>query len=421
VTAGIRPSPARLRLLLVDHTAGVVPFQGKFAALAARPDIELTVFGPDRWMENYRMIRARSENRPNYRLTVGKLVWPGYENRGFFVSGLLGAVRRSRPDMIHLFEEPFSLIALQSLLARARYAPRTPVLFFSSDDLSYGYRYPYRPSWFYEQIERFSHRHCAGGTVVNDGVAAVLRSKGFQKPLALVPHGLDLGSYAVDRGSHAFRTEQRISPGELVVGYVGRLLPMKGVDLILRALALLRTRGGRVPVLVVVGNGPEEEALRRLAEELAVSAHVRFIPAVAHEEVPSLLRGMDVLVLPSRRTAGWQEQFGRVLIEGMAAGCVVIGSTCGAIPQVLGDAGILFPENDAAALADALGRVRDDERLFAELAARGMARVRAEYTWEAVASKLVAFYRRILTAAPDARAPSSEPPGPHPLPGRRRG
>jgi len=390
------PGRRPIRVFLVDHTAGVLPFQGKFDALARRSDVELTVFGPDRWVENFRIIRARAERRPGYRLDVGRLLWPGYENRGFYVSPIGPAMRRARPDLIHLFEEPFSLIALQSLRARARHAPNAPALFFSSDDLSYGFRYPYRPSWFYERVERYVHARCAGGTIVNEEVAAVLRSKGFDKPLELVPHGLDLAPYEVARDAHAFRRELGIGNDEVVVGFVGRLLPMKGVDLLIHAAASLRRDGRQIPWVVIVGSGPDDDPLRALAASLDLGGRVRFLPAVAHEEVPSLLRGIDVLVVPSRRVPGWQEQFGRILIEGMAAGCAVVGSTCGAIPRVLADAGRIVPENDAEALAGALRQAVDDAGVRAELAARGRARVRAEYTWDAIAAKLVGFYERIL-------------------------
>lgn len=385
-----------IRLLLVDHTAGVLPFQRKFDALARRPDVALTVFGPDRWVENFRMVRARSEARPRYRLEAGRVVWPGYENRGFYVSRIGPVVRRARPDLIHMFEEPFSLMAWQALRARDRHAPGVPALFFSSDDLSYDFRYPYRPAWFYARVERWVHRRVAGGTVVNDEVVAVLRSKGFAKPLERIPHGLDLAPYEAPRDRHPFRRELGIRPDGIIIGFVGRLLPMKGVDLLLRAAATLRDGEGTVPPVMIVGHGPEEAPLRALAGSLGLGDRVRFLPAVPHEDVPALLRGMDVLVVPSRRVPTWQEQFGRVLIEGMAAGCAVIGSTCGAIPRVLGDAGLVFPENDAEGLAAALRRTLDPA-VRADLVARGRARVAAEYTWDAIAGKLVDFYERILS------------------------
>ncbi|HEU4765137.1 MAG TPA: glycosyltransferase, partial [Candidatus Eisenbacteria bacterium] len=187
-----------IRVLAIDHTAGVAPYRRKFAALAARPGIELTVLAPDRWVENYRSVRLpgpRERLADGYRLRTGAVVWPGYENRGFYVSGLLGAMRRARPEIVHLWEEPFSLMALQALAARRMAAPRAQALFFTSDNLSRGFRYPYRPSPLYAAIERWVHRQCAAAGAVTEEVRDVLRSKGYRGPIDVLPHALDLADY----------------------------------------------------------------------------------------------------------------------------------------------------------------------------------------------------------------------------------
>jgi glycosyltransferase involved in cell wall biosynthesis len=82
----------------------------------------------------------------------------------------------------------------------------------------------------------------------------------------------------------------------------------------------------------------------------------------------------------------------------MAAGCVVVGSSSGAIPEVLGDAGIVFPEEDAGALGEAIRRATREPELATALRVRGRARVRERYTWEAIASRIVDFYGRLLAA-----------------------
>ena len=88
------------------------------------------------------------------------------------------------------------------------------------------------------------------------------------------------------------------------------------------------------------------------------------------------MQSLDILVLPSLTTRTWKEQFGRVLVEGMAAGCVIIGSDSGAIPEVIGDAGIIVPEGNPEALADAIVRVRDDRHLRNSLRETGYTRAR---------------------------------------------
>ena len=122
--------------------------------------------------------------------------------------------------------------------------------------------------------------------------------------------------------------------------------------------------------------------------------------------MPQRLRELDALVLPARTQANWREQFGRVLVEAMACGVPVVGSTCGEIPGVIGDAGLVVPEGDVAALADALRRLRDDHQLRADLGGRGRARVLEHFTHAHVAQATVQVYRAMqASAAPMLHSP----------------
>ncbi|HEX6797378.1 MAG TPA: glycosyltransferase, partial [Ktedonobacterales bacterium] len=194
-----------------------------------------------------------------------------------------------------------------------------------------------------------------------------------------------------------------------VIGYIGRLLPFKGVGLLIDALAGrppdAPTPGGRPPDaptlppscrLRVVGSGSEEGALRARAAERGVAERVEFLPAVPTTEVPRVLAGMDVMALPSLTQPNWKEQFGRTLIEAMACEVAVVGSNCGEIPNVIGDAGLVVPEGDVGALAAALRRLAGDSALRRMLAGRGRERVLEHFTQERVASRIGAVYRAVL-------------------------
>jgi len=393
------------RVLIVDHTAGIVPFQRKFTALAAQPGIELTVLAPKRWVENYRDVFTREGDAGGYRVLTAPVLWPGYENRGFYRSGIARALRIAKPDLLHLWEEPYSFMTLQSLVARRWLAPKAPVIFSSSDDRSLGYRYPYRPSWLYGAIERFTLRRAAGAAVINEGVRSLLGVKGFRRPIELITHGLDLENYPDSLEERAARSS---SGAPAVIGYFGRLTEQKGVDLLLRAfrdlcLGVAAPEAARAPErapgLRIVGDGPVRDDLVALARELGIADRVRFSPTVPHGDAPRVLAEFDVLVLPARTVPTSRETFGRVLIEGMAAGCVVIGSNSGAIPDVIADAGLVFPEEDVDALRNALMRTLTDRALAADLRARGRERVRERYTWDGIGKMLAEFYWRVLAAA----------------------
>jgi len=115
--------------------------------------------------------------------------------------------------------------------------------------------------------------------------------------------------------------------------------------------------------------------------------------------MPARYRELDVLVLPSLTRPNWKEQFGRVLIEAMACGVPVIGSSSGEIPRVVGAAGMLFRERSSSMLRQQLAELRDDPALRELLGLRGRERVLDYYTQTAIARQTVAFYREVMAGA----------------------
>ncbi len=111
------------------------------------------------------------------------------------------------------------------------------------------------------------------------------------------------------------------------------------------------------------------------------------------------MNNLDVLVLPSRTTSVWKEQFGRVLTEAMACKVPVVGSSSGAIPEVIGDAGLVYPEGDIRELAECLRLLMQSRELRGRLSERGYKRVKSLYTQDVIAEKTDALYRRIHATA----------------------
>ena len=133
-----------------------------------------------------------------------------------------------------------------------------------------------------------------------------------------------------------------------------RVVWEKGHQDVLRALALLRRRGRADVRLLIVGAGPERKRLERYAEELGVAADVEFRDAVPYDAMPAIYAQASCLVLASLPTMYWEEQFGMVLIEAMAAHLPIVAAASGAIPEVVGSSGTLFSSGDYIGLADAL-------------------------------------------------------------------
>lgn len=138
--------------------------------------------------------------------------------------------------------------------------------------------------------------------------------------------------------------------GELI--FVGRLVSDKGASLLLDAVRLLETK----PRLTIVGDGPERANLERQAAELQLQSQVTFAGPQSGEPLARLLREHQLVVVPSL----WQEPFGIVALEGIACGCVVVGSAGGGLAEAIGPCGVTFPNGDARALAQSISRLLAD-------------------------------------------------------------
>ncbi|HZQ16269.1 MAG TPA: glycosyltransferase [Gaiellaceae bacterium] len=173
----------------------------------------------------------------------------------------------------------------------------------------------------------------------------------------------------------------------LRIGFAGRLVPEKGVDVLVRALAALPGA-----TLAVAGDGPERGRLQELARELGLDGRLELLGVLEDADIWPFYRALDCLALPSRTTPRWKEQLGAVLIEAMACGVPVVGSDSGSIPEVIGDAGLVVREGDADAFADAFRRLADAS-LRERLGANGRARYAEHFSIDAYAGKLMRLLR----------------------------
>jgi glycosyltransferase involved in cell wall biosynthesis len=174
---------------------------------------------------------------------------------------------------------------------------------------------------------------------------------------------------------------------------VGRLVPEKGIQDAVVTLA--RVHSYRPARLVVIGEGPEKERARVLAKSLGIADRIEFIPWQPGPELALRYRTAHVVLIPSRPTTRWVEQFGRVIVEAQASGAVVAGYANGSIPEVAGDAGVLVDTGDAKQLSDAVARVVLDPHEFAWRRTAGL-RQAATCTWQAVAARHIGLYQAVL-------------------------
>jgi glycosyltransferase involved in cell wall biosynthesis len=147
----------------------------------------------------------------------------------------------------------------------------------------------------------------------------------------------------------------------------------------------------------MVGNGPLRQTLETESVHLGIAHQIRWVPAIDQSKIPDYLNAMDVLVLPSLTTVQWKEQFGRVLIEAQACEVPVIGSDSGAIPEVVGKAGMIYPEGNIEALISLFSKLEKSKALRIKLGKQGRKRVLKLYTNQIIADRIYDIYKKTLS------------------------
>lgn len=373
-------------------------YQDKLRHIAAS-NIDLTVLLPERYLEGTRVVEAHRGDGSYRVITRPTVFGEGGRQNGFFYRGLRSVFRDVQPDIVHIEEEPESIVSVQ-LTRHALRLRRMPGM------VGFTWRnwpmpYPHWPLWhpkriLYSLTQQMVLPHLDVLIAGTHDAEREFRGLGFEGPMPLIPqYGVDPAIYHPPADRDALRAQHGLSG--FVVGFVGRVLQMKGLDVLVDAVATLSD----LPVtLVILGNGDHKEALRQRAERLGIADRVRFVQGIPARDVPGLMGCFDVLTLPSLSAPHWREQFGRVLPEAMACGVPVIGSDSGEIPHVIADAGLVTAEGQPAPLADALRRVATDTDLAMTMRAAGIKRVAEHYTNEQIAKATVEIYRSLDTKRP---------------------
>jgi glycogen(starch) synthase len=202
----------------------------------------------------------------------------------------------------------------------------------------------------------------------------------------LSSHPFVIGNPYEDR---VFRLMPEITRDKTIV-FVGRLVSDKGVDLLLQALKLLQ-RDGFSPDLTIVGSGPEEGNLRKLSAQLGLDRQVTFAGQQSGNSLAQTLNRHRVLAVPSR----WAEPFGIVALEGIACGCVVVGSQNGGLKEAIGPCGLTFENGNVAALASQLQRLINEPDTRATLLQRAPEHL-ANFRSEVIAAAYLRIMRKMI-------------------------
>ncbi|MGA7670190.1 MAG: glycosyltransferase family 4 protein [Nitrolancea sp.] len=368
-----------MRILMLSKALVVGVYQRKLEELARIPGVELLTVVPPHWHEERVGVqRLERLHTVGYRLVEEPMKFNGHHHIHYY-PGLGRHIRRFKPDVVHVDEEPYNFVTFQaSMLARLN---RARIVFFTWQNLDRRYPPPFN------LFERINYRLASAAVAGNREAGEVLRHKGYKGKLEVIPQfGVDPDFY------RAHLPPNRDLP---VIGFVGRLVPEKGVADLISAFARMQTR----TQLQIVGNGSHRTRLELQASYLGVRDRVVFRGAIAPVSMPETYSMFDVLVVPSRTQSNWKEQFGRVIVEAMSCEVPVIGSDSGEIPNVIGKAGIVFPEGDIDGLARELDELLANEDRRLALGKRARERVLQEFTQARIARRYYEVYQSTLPAS----------------------
>ena len=362
-----------MRVLMLSKACIVGIYQRKLEYIA-QEGVDLLVLVPPSWKDERGEQHLERVYTEGYRLQATPLKLNGNFHLHFYPQ-LSDYINEFRPDIVHIDEEPYNLATWHALFLA--HVAGAKSLFFSWQNIKRDYPPPFR--WG----EHWVMQHVDYALVGTESAGEVWWQKGYRGRMATIPQ------FGTDE--ELFQPQPLRTDRPFTIGYIGRLVPEKGVDLLLEAAAQLPDEW-RVRI---VGSGPLRDELGELAHRLHIADRVTFIDWVASTEMPEQYAAIDVLVLPSLTRPNWKEQFGRVLVEAMASARPVVGSDSGAIPGVIGSAGLVFPEGDVAALAEHLHTLQSKADLRLILGDIGRKRVLEHFTHQGIAKATVAVYREL--------------------------
>jgi glycosyltransferase involved in cell wall biosynthesis len=376
-----------MKVLLISHTAqSRTEGQPRAQALGRIPGVELLLLTPERWMHYGAWRRAQKPIEPSFGFWPSRIALPWLgplQNYAHFYPAMGAVLQRFQPDIIDLWEEPWGAVSAQAAWLRDRIVPRARLISETEQNIFKKLPPPF------ESLRSYTLRHANCVIARSSEAADVIRRKDYSGPLHVVPNCVDAELFRpLDRA----KCRRELGLEAFTVGYIGRLVEEKGLEDLLEALALCPPE----VQLLFVGEGDFKQVLEAKVRALNLAPRVRFEGARPLQQLPSVMNAIDVLALPSRTTASWKEQFGRVLIEANACATPVIGSDSGAIPDVVGAGGLVVPEQNPAALAQAIEKLAGDENLRRAMGEVGRAQAEEKYTWERVAQQMHAIYTSLL-------------------------
>lgn len=388
------------RLVVINHAVAIGENHFRWRRLAERHDVEVVLLTPRRWEAAWFGEATRFDIHPveagRFTLrpmrTTRRRQW-----RRYVFLRPDAALASLKPDLVYVLHEENCLVHQQVITARNVFSPRTRLAFFTMKAKPIVLRRPWQ-RWAWNRIRR----HYGAAFCHYQGCAASLRDAGWNKTVVMQTQtGVDERAFHPDPPSRWKKRRALGFEDRFVLGFVGRLTRVKGIDTLIEACAQLEHRGEHRWSLLLVGDGTDRAWLESEVSRRGWRDRVTMTGHVSHAEVPDLMRAMDALFVGSKTTAKWVDTWPHVVPQAMASGVPVVGSDSGAIPDQLGDTGLIFREGDAAGASVKLKRLMDEPIFRDSLVERAHRRCLERYSGAALADGFALCMRRLVAGRAD--------------------
>src|SRR3989344_703234 len=361
-----------MKLLIIYHGGLMSCAKSIFREYAAQ-GVDLTVIVPSKiaagsmYSSSGYSSYSKNDNEKTYRFFPVKLRKPDSYGEGFKFFQLFFAIKKINPDLIHVFDEYSSFYLFQTMLCRyLLFGKKIPVLSYTFQNIAFKTpplifkislrffkRIAYRVLYFF--IFFYNKKALNGVTTSNFEAISNIKNSGFLGPQKRIFFGIDFNIF-FQKDKNLCREKLSISKNIKLVGYFGKLVQEKGVAELVVATSKIKDCH-----VMFVGDGDFKEELKKMTGSLNITERVYFYDSVKNQELVDYYNCLDVFVLASKTTTDWKEQYGRVLVEAMACHIPVVGSSSGAIPEVLEGypKSLIFQEGDANELAEKIKMTQD--------------------------------------------------------------
>ena len=364
----------KIKILFIWHAAVVETYQKYIAELAEHSDLEITLLLPKWGIEGSQRIKAFIPLNAKYKVRAASRFYPR-DNLISIYPLLPYYLWKIKPDLIHLFEEPYHNIAAYLLFWMKFICPKAKLIFQTFQNQIEDYP----DNWVQMQNAVFNRSSSA---IANSSeIKEVLLHWGYKKPIRVIYPGVETKLFSP---KDPLEIRHRLGLKDFTIGYFGRMLKEKGIEDLINACKKLN-----FPYqFLFIGNGKDKEYFKTLTDKAI------WVDAVDPNKISEYYSALNLLVLPSRTTPQWKEQFGRVLVEAMLCGVPVIGSSSGEIPNIIGEAGLIFNEQNPQDLAEKIKAIHDHQSLRDRLVIKGLERG-CEFDWKRTADKAYELYKSI--------------------------